>query len=415
MAKYIIEGGNKLEGEVKIESAKNAVLPIIAASLLTSDDVLIKNCPKIEDVFNMINVLRNLGAKCEFVEDNLFINSKNVFKYSASKKLTEKLRSSVLAIGALLSRKKKAKFSFPGGCKIGKRPIDIHISVFRSLGVTVNEKESGIDCFCKEIVGADIQLPFPSVGATENAILCASLGKGKTTILNCAREPEIVDLANFINKMGGKISGAGSGKITIEGVSVLHGVEYKPIPDRIECGTFLIATAICGGEIEIRGFNAKNISSLVSKFSNNACKVYSSNGIIILNSRGYSDNFLVETGPYPLFPTDLQPQMAVLGLKGRGCSVIKENIFDNRFLYLSELKKMGAKYRLDKNIAYLYPSNLKGAKVRALDLRGGASLVLAGLLAEGITEIDDIYHIKRGYLDLDKKLTLLGAKIREEK
>ena len=412
MEKYLINGGKKLSGKITIQSAKNSVLPIMAGAILTDEEVLIKNCPKIKDVMSMLNILSCIGCKWQFEGENLLINSSSADKYSVPQDMANEMRSSIFMLGALISRFKKAKIYLPGGCDIGARPIDFHTLSLKKLGVKVSEFDKQILCSARSLVGNDIHLDFPSVGATENIILASVLAKGKTQIFNCAKEPEIVDLMEFLNSMGAKIYGAGTSTILIEGVKKLHGTEYTPIPDRIECGTFLLATAITGGEIELNNCNAKNISVLIHKLCENTCKININNDIIYIKSGLKRKSFSFTTGPYPLFPTDLQAQTMSLLAVCEGNSVVVENIFEKRFNHVASLVSMGADIAIKGRRAYICGvERLHGANICANDLRGGAALVLAGLNAEGQTIVNNISHIERGYYNFDKKLTSLGAEI----
>ncbi len=412
MGRYEIYGGKKLSGKIELESAKNAVLPLLAASILTNEQVIIKNCPKIQDVLNMIKIIKCLGVSVCFEGKNLIVNAKNINSYVIPSELCKELRSSVFMLGALLSRCNNAVFSMPGGCDIGIRPIDMHLSALKSMGVNIKEDQNGFNCSVKKLKGQDVYLDFPSVGATENIMLAAVLAEGKTQIRNPAREPEIVDLMNFLNSMGAKVYGAGTSTILIEGVKRLHGCEYTPIADRIEAGTFMLATAITGGEIEIKGIKAKNISSLIHKLCDNTCKITIKNDIIYLNSGAVKKSFGFVTAPYPAFPTDLQAQTTALLSVCEGDSVVTENMFETRYNHIPELIKMGANISVKGRTAFIHGvKELYGAEVVAKDLRGGAALVIAGLVAQGKTTVLDIHHIERGYLDLDKKLCALGAEI----
>ena len=412
MESYVINGGNRLSGKVKVESAKNSVLPIIAASILTDEEVVIKNCPKILDVENMVKILVSLGARCDFSCGDLIIDAKNIDKFTIPCVLTKELRSSVFLLGALLSRLKIAKISYPGGCDIGKRPIDIHVTALKSLGVEIIEDETEIFCRYTSNNGGKVELKFPSVGATENIVLASVFCSGKTEIHNCAKEPEIVDLMCFLNSMGAKIYGAGTSTILIEGVEKLHGTTFKPIPDRIEAGTFLVAAAITGGEVELCNCKIKNIYSLVHKLCNNTCKLRVKGDIIYLQSGSSRKSFSLTTSPYPGFPTDLQPQMTALATVSEGESRIVENLFDMRFKFADELVKMGADIKLKDNVAFVKGvKTLKGTDITAHDLRGGAALVLAGLQAEGQTTLYGVRHVERGYYNFDGKLRSLGAQI----
>ena len=415
MEKYVIKGGRKLSGVLEIESAKNSVLPIIAASILTSDEVVIKNCPKISDVLTMIKILRSMGVKCCFQDKNLIINPSGLNAYTVPENLGKELRASVCMMGALISRAKKARLSYPGGCDIGLRPIDIHLSCLKELGVNVTEICGEIICSAKKLTGKEIYLDFPSVGATENVMLAAVFAEGKTEIHNPAKEPEIVDLMCFLNAMGAKVYGAGTSIILIEGVKELHGAVYRPMPDRIEAGTYLIAAAITGGEIELRNGRIKNISALVHKLCDNTCKISIKNDIMYLKSGVSRKSFSFSTGPYPGFPTDLQPQAMSLACVSSGVSVVTENVFEMRYKHVAELIKMGADITVQGRTAVIKGvDRLNGATVSASDLRGGAALVLAGLSAEGKTVVEEIRYVERGYLDMEKKLTMLGADVKRK-
>ncbi len=413
MEKYVINGGKRLDGCVTIESAKNSVLPLLAACVLTDEQVVIKNCPKIEDVLSMIKILNSIGVKTRFESKNLIVDASGINSFSINEDLAKELRSSVFMMGALLSRTGKARLFFPGGCDIGLRPIDLHLSALKELGVSVKEMNGEIICEADKVYGREVYLDYPSVGATENLMLVAVMAQGKTEIHNPAKEPEIIDLMKFLNSMGAKIYGAGTSTILIEGVKRLHGTEFLPISDRIEAGTFLLATAITGGEVELSNCQAKNISSLLHKLCNNTCKVSIKNDIIYLKSGVGRKSFSFSTGPYPFFPTDLQAQTMALLAVSDGVSVVTENVFEMRFKHVAEFIKMGADVSVKGRSAIINGvSGLNGATVTAHDLRGGAALVLAGLNARGQTTIEEVKHIKRGYLDFDKKLRAIGADIK---
>lgn len=411
---FKINGGRPLSGSIKIESAKNSVLPIMAGTVLTDKEIIIENCPKIADVFAMSKILRHAGKSVEFCEDNLIIKpceQENVTEVNFSEDIAASVRTSVLMLGALSAKYKKAKVPYPGGCDIGGRPIDIHISALKSLGADVYEEDGFIVCG-SQVKGGRAVLSFPSVGATENAILSAATSSGESVIVNAAKEPEIIDLAAFLNKIGAKIVGAGTSVIRIEGVKRLDGGAFRPSPDRIEAGTYLIAAAITGGEIELNGVNAENISALLGKLCDNTCKFKIKNDIIYLHSGKRKKAFDISTGPYPLFPTDLQAQMSALAAVSFGKSKISDEVFKNRFYHIAELKKMGANVSLCGNTAtFDGVLRLHGAEVNAHDLRCGAAMVLAGLNAEGTTTVCDIRHLERGYYSMDKKLAALGADI----
>lgn len=412
MGKFLIEGGRRLSGTLKAERAKNAVLPILAATLLTDETVFIKDCPDIRDVKIMTEILTLLGAECSFTDGGLSVNCKNVNNFIVPSNLAEELRSSVLTAGGLLARFRRAEIPFPGGCKIGERPIDIHVKAFNALGAKSNIDESGMIFKCPTFKGGRIILDVPSVGATENAMIAACAAEGETLIVNAAKEPEIVDLAEFICAIGGKVYGAGSDNVRIVGVKKFGGTEYKPVFDRIEVGTYLVAAAITGGEIEISGVKSENISSLISKLCDNSCKLSVKNDIIYLRSGARRTSFFVRTGYYPEFPTDMQAQMTALAATSLGLSAIKENVFESRFAYTAELRKMGANISVHGRTAVVNGvKRLSGANVTATDLRGGAALVLAGLNAEGKTVVDGISHVERGYSHMDEKLRSLGADV----
>jgi len=412
MGKFIIKGGNELYGEVKIESAKNAVLPIIASSVLCKEEVVLLNCPKILDVLNMLKIYETLGGKYRFEDNNLILNASNINSYDISSDLSCLLRSSVLFSSALIGRLNFAKISLPGGCDIGKRPIDIHLNCFKELGVSCYNFEDKIECVRKKSEGNNFILSYPSVGATENAIILATASKGQSIINNCAREPEIVDLCNFINSMGGKIYGAGTSQIIVFGVDKLHGCTYNPIHDRIELGTFVVALMVCGGKIDIINAKNENISTLLCKICDNACKIMQKDDIIHIEKSGGVLPFNIKTAPYPNFSTDLQALACVLALKANGKSTICEDVFENRFFHIYELKKMGAKIDCNGKTATIYGGNsLFGGDVDAHDLRCGSALTIAGLISDGETTVNNIHHIDRGYLDFDKKLSNLGANI----
>ncbi len=413
MKKYQIFGGNKLYGRITAESAKNSVLALIAGSLLTDEEVVIENCPKINDVLNMVNILSSLGVKAEFVDDCLIINASSRKGFCVDKELSKKLRTSIYFMGALVGKGGVCQLYLPGGCNIGKRPIDIHIESLKKLGVKVTIKDEQILCQRLNKKGGRVIFPFPSVGATVNVMLASVLTNGTSIIYNCAKEPEIKDLANFLNSMGAKISGAGTSRIEIKGVKKLGGTSYKPISDRIEIGTYLLAGAIAGGEIEICNANMQNIELLAHKISNISCKITYISDIINIKYKQRGFAFNLETGPFPKFSTDLQPQTLAYLCICRGQSVVKETMFENRFSQVSDLIRMGANVKVEGSVAYVNGvSKLKGCVVKAKDLRGGASLVLAGLNADGVTTIEDVEHIERGYFNMAQKLTSLGAKIK---
>ncbi len=414
MDKFIIDGGKRLYGSVRLQSAKNSVLPLFAASVLTEKRVIIRETPPISDALCMAQILRELGANVSFRGNDVVIDSANACSHEISSTLTRELRSSVFMIGSLLTRFHKALIAYPGGCDIGLRPIDLHLNALKRLGVKIEEKDGYIYCRADVLKGADISLDFPSVGATENIMLAAVKAKGSTLISGAAKEPEIVDLQNFLNGMGAKIRGAGTDEILIEGVEELNGITYKPVKDRIEAGTFLIACAICGGEVEVVGAKAELVGILLHKLRENGCKIHTKNDKIIIESNGRMKcNRRIETMPFPGFPTDLQAQMTALNATASGGALIVENLFETRFKYVPELKRMGADIEVKGRSAFVRGvDHLSGASVTCGDLRGGAALVLAALGAEGTSEVNDLSHIDRGYFELREKLKSLGAEIK---
>ncbi len=414
MASFVIEGGNKLAGDMQIKSAKNSVLVLMSASILTQDKVVLNNCPDISDVHNMLDILASLGCATSFKGGVITIQSPAHLHTQINQKLASSLRSSVFLLGALLSRTTKGKFAYPGGCNIGARPVDIHLDGLRKLGVRVQESDEYILCDSKRAKSGKVKLSLPSVGATENLIMASVFLQGKTIIENCAKEPEIVDLQDMLVQMGAKIKGAGTYRIEIDGVDSLHGVDFTPIPDRIVAGTYLIATAMAGGEVELGNVRADHLDALVSKMPKYTCNFIYKDDRIILQSHGrHTNNRLVETWYYPHFPTDLQTQFLAMQTIGKGVCVIVENIFESRYSAASELVKMGADIVVRDRVAVVRGvPRLHGRDVWAADLRGGASLVLGGLVADGNTIVHDIFHIDRGYEDMAKVLSGLGAKIK---
>ena len=408
---FRINGGRRLDGKIRIESAKNSVLPIMAAAILADGQTFIKNCPEIADVVNMAKIIETCGVKTEFVGKDLVITPDNSARIGFSYDISKSVRTSVLTLGALSAKYGKAVIPYPGGCDIGGRPVDIHISALKNLGAKIKEENGFIVC-TERVKGGKAVLPFPSVGATENAIIAAATADGESVIYNAAKEPEIVDLAEFINLLGGKVYGAGSSVVRVKGVKKLFGGEFCPSPDRIEAGTYLIAAAITGGEAELKGVKPENISALLGKLCENTCKIKIKNDIIYIRCGRTRKGFSLSTGPYPSFPTDLQAQACALASVSGGVSVIKENVFKKRFHDIAELNKMGADVSLNGSTAEIRGVlRLHGAEVYAHDLRCGAAMVLAGLNAEGTTTVKDISHLQRGYLRMDEKLSALGAEI----
>ncbi len=415
MSSYIIEGGHKLEGTVKISGSKNSALPIIAATILNAGKTTLYNVPNIQDTQMMYKILETLGAKIEKKNGKIKIDTSKIEKFEIPPELMHKMRSSVILAGALIGRYQKATFSYPGGCDIGSRPIDLHLKSFEKLGIQVNQNHGNIECNAEKIKGEKIDLDFPSVGATENAILASILAEGTTIITNAAREPEIIDLQNFLNKMGAKIVGAGTDEIQIEGVKKLKDISYNIMPDRIETGSFLCFAAATKGNIILENVNATHITPIISKLEEAECKIETSKNKIKIIAPKKLKAIDIKTMPYPGFPTDMQSVFASMLTIAKGTSIIVENIFENRYKYTQELNKMGAKITVEGKSAIIRGTRkLYGADVKATDLRGGAALVLAGLIAKGKTQVDDIEYILRGYEKLDYKLQNLGANINVE-
>ena len=414
MDKFLIKGGRKLYGEVEVPAAKNAYLAILAACMLSKDTIVLHNVPKFSDIIKMIEILKSLGAKVICEGEDVIIDTKNANNYIVPQKLACEIRSSIFLLGAIVGKLKKAKVCYPGGCEIGTRPIDLHLKGLEAIGIKICEKHGFIECNGKNLSGGIVHLDYPSVGATENIMMAAVLANGITTIYNPAKEPEIVDLQNFINSMGGKVSGAGSDIITITGVSSLHGTEYTAIPDRIIAGTYLIAGVCCGGDITISGINSAHIASLTTKLCNNTCKIYCQSDKLRVVSDSLPKSFgSIETMPYPGFPTDLQAQTMVLQTVSKGTCVFTENLFEMRYKHVPELIKMGADIKVKGRVAVVNGvESLYGAEVTAGDLRGGAALTIAGLIAEGYTLVNDVRHIDRGYYHLESSLSKLGADIK---
>lgn len=416
MDKIVIKGGNRLTGEVKVEGAKNAVLPILTASLLASDkSSKLVNVPALSDVETINNVLTTLNADVTYKKDEnaVIVDATKTLNEEAPYEYVSKMRASILVMGPLLARLGHAIVALPGGCAIGSRPIEQHIKGFEALGAEIHLENGNIYANAKDgLKGTSIHLDFPSVGATQNIIMAASLAKGKTLIENAAKEPEIVDLANYINEMGGRITGAGTDTITINGVESLHGVEHAIIPDRIEAGTLLIAGAITRGDIFVRGAIKEHMASLVYKLEEMGVELdYQEDGIRV-RAEGDLEPVDIKTLPHPGFPTDMQSQMMALLLTANGHKVVTETVFENRFMHVAEFKRMNANINVEGRSAKLEgKSQLQGAQVKATDLRAAAALILAGLVADGKTSVTELKHLDRGYVDLHGKLKQLGADI----
>lgn len=414
MSKLIINGGNKLFGELEVSSSKNAFLPIIAGCILVNGEIELHRCPKYTDIVNMCNILKHLGAKIETKDDVLDIDCRNLTNYDIPTELAVVVRSSIFALGAIVSRFKKAKVAYPGGCEIGARPIDIHLSGLKQLGVKIVERHGYIYCDGSNMHNGNIVLDFPSVGATENLIMASVLTKGETNIYNCAKEPEIIDLQNFLNALGADVFGAGTDRITIHGVKSLHSGKYTPIRDRIVAGTYMIACAMCGGDVTLKGINPVFLHSLISKIDKYACQITCEYDKIRVQSEGKPIALgKVETAVYPGFPTDLQAQLLALQTISNGSCMIVENLFESRFKHVPELIKMGACIHVKDRIALVKGvDKLFGADVVASDLRGSASLVLAGLVAEGYTTLNSTKYIDRGYESIEEELSNLGGDVK---
>lgn len=414
MEKYIINGGKPLYGELEVPCAKNAYLAILAGCVLSSGTVKLKNCPNFDDVNNMIEMLSDLGAVILRQNSDIILDCSTISKCKISTKLAHKIRSSIFLLGPILARLKRAEVCYPGGCDIGARPIDLHLKGLRSLSAKITESHGLINCEAPYLIGEEVHLDYPSVGATENIMMAAVLAKGKTKIYNAAKEPEIEDLQKFLNKMGAKIKGAGSDIITIEGVEKLGSVEYQPISDRIIAGTYLIAVACCGGEVLIKNVESNHISSIISKLKASGCEFeIKSDSIKIVSNQRLKSFKKIQTLPYPGFPTDLQPQTLVLQAISKGSCLITENLFETRFKHVPELIKMGADISIQDRTAYITGvKKLYGAEVSCSDLRAGAALTIAGLVAEGTTIVHNVKNIDRGYDHLENAFKKLGADIK---
>lgn len=412
MSSYIIKGGNKLEGKVKISGSKNSALPIIAATILNAGKTTLYNVPNIQDTQMMFQILKNLGGKVEKKNNKIIIDTSKIEKYEIPDALMHKMRSSVILAGALIGKYKMATFTYPGGCDIGARPIDLHLKAFEKLNISIIKNYGDITCKTEKIIGNKIDFDFPSVGATENAILASVLAEGKIIITNAAREPEIIDLQEFLNKMGAKVKGAGSNEIEIDGVKKLKEVSYNIMPDRIETGTFLCLAAATGGKLELENANPLHITPIINKLEEAGCKIDTYKNKIKIETPKKLKSIDIKTMPYPGFPTDMQSIMAATFTTAKGTTMIIENIFENRYKYVPELNKMGAKITVEGKSAVIRGvRKLYGTTVKATDLRGGAALVVAAISAKGITVVQNIEYILRGYEKFDIKLRELGADI----
>lgn len=422
MDKFLIKGGKKLGGAARITSAKNAFLPILAGCILCDKPITLCECPEYVDIVNMTKILENLGAKVETScpdgeihnNCNLTIDCGNLCSSAISQELASCLRSSIFSLGSILGKQKKAKVAYPGGCAIGARPIDLHIKGLKALNVKIIDKHGYLTCDGSNMRGGVVNLDFPSVGATENIMLAATKTKGTTKIINAAKEPEIVDLANFLNKFGAKIYGAGTSTVTIEGVESLGGGTYTPIPDRIIAGTYLIAALALGGEVEFQNFRPEHNQALLEKVKQTNAKIKIKNNTLYVKIDGRPKAISkVETSPYPGYPTDLQAQMLALQTISKGTSIVVENLFETRFKHVPELVKMGAEITVKDRTAIIRGvEKLYGANIEAADLRGGVALAIASLAASGHSTLSNVNLIDRGYYKFEDTFSLLGADIK---
>ncbi|MBU9788380.1 UDP-N-acetylglucosamine 1-carboxyvinyltransferase [Lentilactobacillus sp. IMAU92037] len=417
MEKIIVHGGNPLKGTVHIDGAKNAVLPIQAATILASEgQTTISNVPLLSDVYTMNKVLRFLNVKTHFNEDanDITFDASSQLSSEAPFEYVSKMRASIVVMGPLLARLGKAKVALPGGCAIGSRPIDLHLKGFEALGAQIEQHDGYVEaCAPNGLVGTDIYLDFPSVGATQNIMMAATLAKGKTVIQNAAREPEIVDLANVLNKMGATVIGAGTEQIRVQGVAKLHGTEHAVVQDRIEAGTFMIAAAVTKGDVMVDGAIAEHNKPLILKMREMGVQVIETDEGVRIIGPDQLKPVDVKTLPHPGFPTDMQPQMTILQLCANGSSSMTETVFENRFMHMEELRRMNAQYTISgRTVVMQGPTDFNGAEVAASDLRAAAALVIAGLVASGYTQVRNLQYLDRGYHDFHKKLASLGAEIK---
>ncbi|MBR3594492.1 MAG: UDP-N-acetylglucosamine 1-carboxyvinyltransferase [Clostridia bacterium] len=417
MSKLYINGGSRLSGELIVHGAKNSVLPILAATILCKGECVIHNCPNLSDVDSSVRILEHLGCSCRREGSTIVINSDGLSRFDIPDELMQEMRSSIVWLGAIAGRLGRARLSSPGGCELGPRPIDLHLSALGRLGMQIIDNHGYIDCVAKgRLRGNDIHLAFPSVGATENIMLAAVYAQGKTVISNAAKEPEIVDLQNFLNRAGARICGAGNDKIIIEGVRSLHGAEHTVIPDRIVTATYMSAASVTGGEVLLKGVLSEQLLSVISVFGEMGCDVsYSHNEIKLSAPHRLSRFSGVQSLVYPGFPTDAGPLIVAAATVAQGSSMFIENIFENRYKYIGELRRLGAKIKTADRVAVIDGvDRLSGARVNSTDLRGGAALIIAGLAAHGKTEIDKIFHIDRGYENIEENLRQLGADIKRK-
>lgn len=413
MDQILVRGGNKLAGKVKISGAKNAVLPILAASLMSSQgEVRLGSIPQLMDVSVMREVLVSLGASVRHEGENMAIDAARLNGSDAPYSLVSKMRASVLVMGPLLGRTGRARVPLPGGCAIGARPLDLHLKGFQLLGAEVAVGKGYVEATADRLMGSTIYLDYPSVGATENILMAACLAEGETKIQNAAEEPEIVDLACFVNSMGGRVEGAGTDTITVRGVTRLNGSEYRVIPDRIEAGTFMVAAAITCGRLVLENVIPEHVVSITAKLRELGVSITWEDDCLVVQGNGRPTAVDLKTLPYPGFPTDMQPQMMALLSLSEGNCMVTETVFENRFMHVPELRRMGADIRIDGRSALVRgAAALAGVQVEASDLRAGASLILAALAAEGVTEVNGVHHVERGYDDIVAKLKAVGADI----
>ena len=411
MKQYIIKGGRPLQGEVQIGGAKNAALGIIVAAIMADEPVLIENLPEVDDVKVLLDAIEGIGAVVERIDEHTVrINGAVINDVNVDDEYIRKIRGSYYLVGALLGKYKKAVVALPGGCQIGSRPIDQHLKGFEQLGATVTIHNGKIDAYAEALIGSHIYLDCPSVGATINIMMAACMAEGKTIIENPAKEPHIVDVANFLNSMGANIKGAGTDTIRIRGVERLHGSEYSIIPDQIEAGTYMIAAAATGGDVYIRNVIPKHLEAITAKLIEIGAKVEEYDDCVRVHSNGRMGYANVKTMPYPGFPTDMQPQMVTLLALSEGVSIVTETIFETRFKYISELRRMGSNINVEGNAAIITGvEGFSGATVSAPDLRAGAALVIAGLVADGFTTVEQIQYIERGYENFEDKIRRLGG------
>ena len=413
MSHYVVRGGQALRGEIPISGAKNSVLPILAATLLNGGRNVLHNCPDLRDVRSAIRILEHLGCKVVREGDTVTVDSAVVDRWDVPHELMREMRSSVIFLGPILARCGKARLSLPGGCEIGQRPIDLHLSALRKLGVSIREQGGDILCEASDLHGRDVILSFPSVGATENTMLTATACPGVTRVINAAREPEIADLQLFLQKAGATVQGGGESVITLTGETPRRDVEHTILPDRIETATFLCAAAACGGEVTLTNTEPEHVGTVIQCLLEAGCHIARAGRTITLRAESpLSGMSTVRTMPYPGFPTDAQAPLMAAACTGTGTTLFIETIFENRFRHVSELARMGADIRVSGRTALVTGNPLRGARVRSTDLRGGAAMVVAALAARGESIIEDLNHIDRGYEGLEQKLTALGADIR---